>query len=363
MLRHVARSTPGRRLWVVGAYRDGEVSGGHPLAGALGALRSEAECGVVRVAGLARWSVAQLFDTTAGAPAAADLLDAVLAETYGNPFFVREVARHLVEDSGLRPGPDGRPRAALPLSGVPEGVRQVIVWRRRRLSAVANRLLDVAAAVEGPFLYEAVRTGAGLSDAEGLAALDDALRAGLVVPDLEPERYEFTHASIRHAAYQELNPSRRLRLHRDLAAARNAGARISAAEVAVQYYRSAALPGGEAGVAAAVEAAERARTSGAHDEQATLLQMAVELLPPDDPRLADLLAGRAVALAWAWGFDDAVAAAPKPRWRPEQGFRSRPRPRLSSRPRAATCTPGDSPRPRFTRRPGRTVTTRPHGRR
>lgn len=314
MLRHVARSTPGRRLWVVGAYRDGEVSGGHPLAGALGALRSEAECGVVRVAGLARFSVAQLFDTTAGAPAAADLLDAVLAETHGNPFFVREVARHLVEDSGLRPGPDGRLRAALPLSGVPEGVRQVIVWRRRRLSAVANRLLDVAAAVEGPFLYEAVRAGAGLSDAEGLAALDDALRAGLVVPDLEPERYEFTHALIRHAAYQELNPSRRLRLHRDLAAAlvaaRSAGARISAAEVAVQYYRSAALPGGEAGVAAAVEAAERARTSGAHDEQATLLQMAVELLPPgDDPRLAGLLAGRAVALAWALGFDDAVAAA------------------------------------------------------
>ena len=25
------------------------------------------------------------------------------------------------------------------------------------------------------------------------------LRAGLVVPDLEPDRYEFTHALIRHA--------------------------------------------------------------------------------------------------------------------------------------------------------------------
>jgi DNA-binding SARP family transcriptional activator len=313
MVRHVARSTPGRRLLVVGAYRDGEVTAGHPLEDALGALRSEAECGAVRLAGLARSSVAQLLDTTVGAPVAAELLDAVCAETHGNPFFVREVARHLVEDGGLHPEPDGRLRTALPLSVVPEGVRQVIGRRRRRLTAVANRFLDVAAAVEGPFLYEPVRAAAALSDAEGLAALDDALHAGLVVPDVAPERYDFTHALIRHTVYHGLNPSRRLRVHRDLAAAadavRGAGARISAAEVATQYHRSAALPGAEAGVPAALEAAERARAAGAHGEQATFLQMAIDLLPPGDGRGADLLGRRGVALAWALRFDDAVAAA------------------------------------------------------
>ena len=184
----------------------------------------------------------------------------------------------------------------MPLAAVPEGVRHVIARRRRRLAGITNRLLDVASTVERPFLFEPVRNAAGLSDADGLAALDEALAAALVVPDPVPDRYDFTHALIRHTVYQELNPSRRLRLHRDLAAAlaaaRAEGARISAAEVAIQYHHAASLPGAAAGVGPALEAADRAGAAGAHDEQATFLQIACDLLPPGDERRADLL-GRA----------------------------------------------------------------------
>jgi hypothetical protein len=190
----------------------------------------------------------------------------------------------------------------------------VIARRRRRLTDVTNRLLDVAATVEGPFLFDPIRSAAGLSDADGLAALDEALRAALLVPDPVPDRYDFTHALIRHTVRRELNPSRRLRLHRDLAAAlaaaRAQGARISAAEVAIQYHHAASLPGSAgAGVAPALEAADRAGAAGAHDEQATFLQIACELLARDDDRRIDLLGRRATALAWALRFDDAVDAA------------------------------------------------------
>ena len=247
MLRHVARNTPGHRLLVLGAYRGSEVSDRHQLADALGALRSEAECSVLRVAGLDRAAIARVMRATAGAPVAADLVDAVHAETHGNPFFAREVVQHLREAGALHGGPDGALRAPMPLVAVPEGVRQVIAHRRRRLTGITNRLLDLAATVEGPFPFEPVRDAAGLSDADGLAALDDALQAALVVPDPVADRYDFTHAIVRHTVYQELNPSRRLRLHRDvaaaLAAARAAGARISAAEVAIQYHRQHRCPG------------------------------------------------------------------------------------------------------------------------
>lgn len=313
MLRHVARSTRGHRMLVVGAFRGGEVGGGHPLEDALGALRSEADCSVLRLTGLDRESVEQLMGVTAGAAIAGEFVDAVCAETHGNPFFAREVVQHLREDGALQSGPDGRLGTRLPLSVVPDGVRQVIARRRRRLGAGANKFLDVAAAVEGPFLFEPVCKAAGLSDDEGLAALDETLHAGLVVSDAAPDRYDFTHALIRHTVYQQLNPSRRLRLHRDLAAAlaesREAGARISAAEVATQYHRAASLPGAAAGIAPALEAAERARGAGAHDEQAMFLLMAGDLLPPGDARLGDLLGRRAVALGWSLRFDDAVNAA------------------------------------------------------
>jgi DNA-binding SARP family transcriptional activator len=70
MLRHVARSTLGHRLLVVGAYRASEVTDRHPLADALGALRSEAECSLLRLVGLDREAVEQLMRATAEAPVA-----------------------------------------------------------------------------------------------------------------------------------------------------------------------------------------------------------------------------------------------------------------------------------------------------
>jgi len=316
----------------------------------LGALRSEAECSVLRLTGLDRGSLEQLMGATAGAPVAADLVDAVRDETDGNPFFAREVVAHLREDGMLRRGPDGRLHAGLPLSAVPEGVRQVIGRRRRRLSEEANRLLDVAAAVEGPFLFEPISAAAGMSDAAGLGALDGVLAAGLVVADGAPDRYDFTHALLRHTVYQELNPSRRLRLHRDLAAAlaavRRDGARISAAKVATQYHRAATLPGASAGVAPALEAAERAEVAGAHEEQATFLQIACDLLPPDDGRRAAMPGRRAAPSPWAGRCVSTRRSTP-PEPRAGQAAVSRPWPMSPPcwRPRAAIAMPGSWPQP------------------
>jgi DNA-binding SARP family transcriptional activator len=313
MLRHVGRSTPGTRLMVVGSYRDSDLTEGHPLADALGALRSESECALLPLAGLDADAMRKLVSATAGATVSGALVDAIRAETRGNPFFTREIVQHLCEDDGLRASPDGTVEARLPLAAIPEGVRQVIARRRRRLTRTTNRLLDVAAAVEGPFPFEPVKTAAGLSDTAALAAVDEALQAQLVVPDVTPDRYDFSHALIRHTVYRELSPSRRLRLHRDLAEAlasfRGAGGRVGPAEVAVQFHRAASLPGAADGIGFALEAADQAGVTGAHDEQVTFLQIAYDLLPEGDARRAQLLARRSAALAWALRFDEAVDSA------------------------------------------------------
>jgi DNA-binding SARP family transcriptional activator len=310
MLRHIARQAACQRLLVVGAYRDGEVGGAHPLADALGALFGETDCTVLGLDGLDVDSIRALVSATAGAPASPELVDALVAETHGNPFFAREIVAHLREDRRLRTEADGTLAARLPLSSVPESVRQVIARRRRRLAPTANRLLDVASVVDGPFAFEPVREAAGLSDGDGLLALDEVLRTHLVVPDAVPDRYDFTHALVRHTVNRELNPSRRLRLHRELArtlaVARGAGARITAAEVAFHYHQATSLPGAADGVAPALDAADHAARTGAHNERAAFLRIALDLLPDDSGR-AELLARRADALAWALRFDEAVA--------------------------------------------------------
>ncbi|MDN5931507.1 MAG: AAA family ATPase, partial [Pseudonocardia sp.] len=313
MLRHLARSTRGHRLQLVGAYRSGEVADAHPLSDALAELRSETETVAVALAGLEPFAVDRLLAATAGRPLAPALVAALTAETGGNPFFAREMLRHLLEEGAVVPDADGLLHAALPLTAVPEGVRQVIARRRRRLSPAANQLLDAAAAVDGPFPFEPVTEVAGLTDDAALTALDDALDAGLVAAEPTPERYDFAHALVRNAVYTALNPSRRVRMHRRLAetltTARAAGLAIAPAEIAAQYHRSAALPGAQHGVAPALEAAALARAAGAHDEDAAFLTIARELARPDDPRLPELLRRWATALAWSMRFDRAVEVA------------------------------------------------------
>jgi DNA-binding SARP family transcriptional activator len=313
LLRHVARGTRGRPVLLVGAYREGEVAANRALDDALGVLRSEADCSIVRLRGIARAAVDELLRAMSGSPMTAELVEAIYAETGGNPFFTREILRHLHEDGLLRTGADGKLRTELPLTIIPEGVRQVIARRRRRLLVDTNNLLDAAAGIDGPFPLEPVRIVAGLSDSAALAAVDDALDAGLIVASARPDQYDFTHALVRHAVYQGLNPSRRLRLHRDLAGAlahaRARGAWVMAAEIAVQYHRAGPLPGTEAGVEPALEAAEQARAAGAPDEHAEYLRIALDLLPPQDGRKPRILTERAVALAWSMRFDEAVEVA------------------------------------------------------
>jgi hypothetical protein len=200
------------------------------------------------------------------------------------------------------------------LEEIPEGLRDVLARRRARLSPDANRFLDAAAGFDGPFPFAVVAEVAELEDAAALAALDELLQAGLLEPDVAPERYQFGHALIRQAIYAGLNPSRQLRLHRRLAHALQAAratspARVAPGEVAAQYQRSAVLPGAEAGVAPALEAAEQAQAASAHAEAATFLSMACELAPPGEPRLPRLRARLGLALVWALHLDEAVQVA------------------------------------------------------
>ncbi len=311
LLRHLAQRASGHRLAVVAAYRPEEA--GRDLVVALGALRTLTEVSTVRLSGLHAEAVAELAGAVADGRLSPASVSVLAGETGGNPFLVREVVRHLVESGALRTGPDGLLETdALP-GAVPDGVRQVLAGRRSRLSDAADRFLDHASGFEGPFPFAPVAAASGLDDASALAALDELIAAGLVEPDLVPERYQFGHALIRHAVHGELNPSRRLRLHRGLAEALHdaldSGLRVAPAEVVAHYAASAVLPGADRGVAPALAAADLAEDAAAHTDAADLLGTACALAAPDDPRLPDMHRRSGLVSAWALRFEEAVAVA------------------------------------------------------
>ena len=238
LLRHVARFAPQHRLLLLGSYRDVELEAQHPLTDALGALYRETTCERIALQGLDEHEVAQLIADSEAPPELRDTLAATIrAATNGNPFFVREVLQHLIEERRLARGPtDQTAAAALQPISIPDSVRQVLARRVRRLSAETGALLTVGAAFGGSFHLHVAAAVASLDDATALNALDQALHAQLVRPADSAERYDFTHALIRETLYGELSPSRQARLHRQIAEAMEAvhGDRLTeyAAEVA-----------------------------------------------------------------------------------------------------------------------------------
>ena len=111
--------------------------------GALADLRRLGSVQRIAIDGLDRDGVAQLLSRAAGHElddAGLALADAIYAETTGNPFFVGEIVRNLVE-SGALVVRDGRWTSDLTLAdvGLPEGVREVVGRRISRLDDDTQR--------------------------------------------------------------------------------------------------------------------------------------------------------------------------------------------------------------------------------
>ncbi|MCA1845104.1 MAG: AAA family ATPase, partial [Actinobacteria bacterium] len=316
LLRSVARLAARHRLMVLGTYRDVEVDADHPLAATLQALTRETTFDRIHLQGLDPAGTAALLSALGEQDVDEQVGAAWAAETEGNPFFIAELARHLMEEGHLFRGADGRWTTDRPLRDldVPDSVRDVISRRLSRLSDGARELLRVACLFEGPFRFDVVASVARLDADAALDAVDDALAAQLIVPAGADDTYGFHHALIRHTLYRQLGSSRRLRLHRQVAEALEAASGDSptpaqVGEIAAEYHRSAALPGAARGVDAALAAADHAETSGGHDEALRFLRIALDLLPEQDSRRPRLAARLAIVLAWALRYDEAVAVA------------------------------------------------------
>jgi DNA-binding CsgD family transcriptional regulator len=309
LIEHLSRFAGTQSLLVVATYRDAELQRGHPLDDLLASLRRERCFLRLRLRGLGRGEVAQLVEATTNRTLPAPVAGAIAHETGGNPFFVEELARYLLEEGKLD-AVEGETRIDFRALRVPEGVRQVVRRRLARLSPDAHQLLTHAVVFTGGFDFQVLQVLTDLTEDALLDALDEALAAHVIqAVDGPAETYDFVHAIVRNALYEEWSPSRRVRLHRRLAEALEqvyAGReRERAAELAAQYHASLSLPGAERGLPHALAAAEQAKASYTGARAVGFLRMAVEFAAADTRRKADVLCRLAIAEAEALLLNDA----------------------------------------------------------
>jgi tetratricopeptide (TPR) repeat protein len=233
-----------------------------------------------------------------GADLPADLVARVARETAGNPFFVEEVLRTLVEQEVIRPLAD-RWTATAPVQRleIPSSVVEVLQRRLHRLDPTARRLLELLAVVGRPaglgLLQRASqRTAQTLHD--DLQRLEERQMA-LLVPGDAP-RYDVAHPRLREVGLAALSPERRQHLHRRVGEALegdDAPPSPSRLYALSQHFREAGPDPTcrRKALRYSLEAAEHARRRYAPAQTVECLAYACAQIArddPDDPRLPAL---------------------------------------------------------------------------
>ena len=175
-----------------------------------------------KLSGLSKVAVAQMLRGLSQREAPETLVNAILEESQGYPFFVEEVYRHLAEGGRLF-DTAGQFRTELKIEedDVPENVRLIISRRLERLDENEKRALAAAAVIGSSFSFQLLAAVSQISMDELFSVIEKAQPMGIIVPSAEgPERpFTFRHELVRQTLLAGISAPRRQRLHARVAEA------------------------------------------------------------------------------------------------------------------------------------------------
>jgi DNA-binding winged helix-turn-helix (wHTH) protein/tetratricopeptide (TPR) repeat protein len=226
------------------------------------------------------WSrneVAQFVSGTVRSPAAAALAEVIWRRSGGNPLFAQQLLLlHVVRS--------GTDIEALPADGMlgsrmlPGDTQELLRRRLAGLPPETVAVLGAASVIGCSFELALLQRITGQPASELLAALDPALRVGMLEPGERSSEYAFRHELIRDAIYADLSGAERSRLHGKTGAALEDPAIGAASPSVLAWHFYCAAPLGHAARAVdhAMRAAREARRMDAHADEARYCEWALE---------------------------------------------------------------------------------------
>jgi len=289
LVPYLARKLRDRPVLLLATYRSDELHRTHPFNHVLAELTRGRLADEVRLRRLEVAELADMVRLTLGLsrPPTREFVEALYARTEGNPFFVEEILRALVERGDLeyREGAWRRTKEVADLT-IPVSVRDAVQQRLLAMPSKARRVLQVAAVIGQRFEFELLREVAQASEEDAFEGIRAGIDAQLLFEEeaAEGESYRFRHALSREAVLADLLQRERRLLHRAVGEALERAAPEALEELAYHFdeardqraYRYHPL------------AAEAAARSYAYGRATYHLDRAIELAPDDDPALGPL---------------------------------------------------------------------------
>jgi hypothetical protein len=276
VLENVAAAGRRMPLLILATWQEGGADEASSIR-AFDRMRSRPDIEFMKLRGLTSEATAALIADVCGIQPQPDFTASVYSRTGGNPFYIRELVRLLVDNDRI-----GDLSTVIDGEDVPEAVSGII---RRRMSALpksSRTALYVAAVLGAEFPLSRLAAVTRCTAAEMADSLGSAQRAGLIaaLPG-QPWCFRFSHGLIRDAVAVEISGAERANLHADIARVYAAEPDAVASQDAIDGADHAWLAGGELEAQTALRLMDRARadawTRSAYREVAELDRRALDV--------------------------------------------------------------------------------------
>lgn len=150
----------------------------------------------------------------------ADFVNLIYSRTGGNPFFVEEVLRALVEDGIIFRTEKGWDRKPVQELAIPKSVKTALRTRLAKLNPEAVSVLTMASVIGSEFDFAVLREVIQAQEDALLEKLEAAIGAGLILEvPTRKDVFRFADSRIRELLLGDLIQSRRIRYHVKIAEA------------------------------------------------------------------------------------------------------------------------------------------------
>lgn len=221
MLRHLARRTRHQRVLLLATYREVELDEARPFNQVLMDLNRERLAVRLKLTRLNREQTKEMLEVLFDEEMKPESLEAIYHETEGNPFFIEEVSKALVETGKLY-FEDGRwHRPSVEELEIPQSVRVAIQSRIGKLPDYVQETLQLASILGREFDFDTLAEASDLDEDALIEALENAEQDQLIeeVSSEDGVTFAFVHAMIPTTLVEGVRTLRRRRIHRRAASA------------------------------------------------------------------------------------------------------------------------------------------------
>ncbi|MDX1417122.1 MAG: protein kinase, partial [Candidatus Promineifilaceae bacterium] len=276
LLLHLARFGHGQAMLVAVTFRDVEIDRARALHAALLDMRRERLGHHLKLNRLDHAETGTLLATLLDGDVTKEFLDEIYQQTEGNPFFVEEMCKALINSGHLFFAGGRWHHPPLKEVGIPPTIQVAIQRRVQKLSPEAQSIIELAAVMGRDFEFDTLLQAGTVPEDVVIEAIDEALGAQLIEEryDAQPATYAFVHNLIPAAILSGQRTLHFRRLHQRVASVLEKEYPQALERLAYHFIEAGQS---KKGMTYLLQAGDSARILYAHSDALTAYNQALEL--------------------------------------------------------------------------------------